>query len=63
MKKASWKTTLFGILTGIGLGLEQAAGVPDWVHGIGKFLSVAGPTLIGWFARDNNVTSEQAQAK
>ena len=58
----SWKTTLFGTLSAIGAYLATVHD-PAWVATVGKALMALGPMLLGWFARDNNVTSEQAGAK
>lgn len=60
---SSWKTTLFGAVTALGLYLKNAAGAPDWLHTVGTVLALAGPSLLGYFSRDNNVTSESAGAK
>lgn len=63
---ASWKTAVAGILAGVGILATQFGylldsdpnTVLDWKVCVGA-LGVMG---IGWFARDNNVTSEQAKA-
>ncbi len=69
----SWKTTLFGSMTGLGASLMGINLVPQ-LHGvipeawvgttmfIGFLMTVIGPVLNGAFARDNNVTSEAAGA-
>lgn len=62
--KASWKTTLTGVLTilvagGTAVKLLLTGGQPDWTSTIAAV--TAGLGLIS--ARDNNVTSEQAGAK
>lgn len=65
--KTSWKTTLFGVLTGVGMIVSQALTLldndpntnPQWalvVAGIGAIIH-------GSVSRDNNVTSEKAGAK
>ncbi len=62
----SWKTSLAGVgalLTTVGTTLNQlfdgnAATNPDW----NLVLPLVCTSLIGLFARDNNVTSEQAGA-
>jgi len=67
--KSSWKTTLGGSLTALGLAL-MGAGALDWLPAdhkkimmeLGFCLSVIGPFFTGIFARDNNVTSEDAGA-
>ena len=58
----SWKTTLFGAITALGAYLITCND-PSWLPLVGKALTVAGPLLFGAFARDNNVSSEQAGAK
>jgi hypothetical protein len=59
--KKSWKTSVAGIVTAIGLALsdnnDQTIGL------IGKILACAGAFLTGHAARDNNVTSEDVGAK
>ena len=58
----SWKTTLCGAVGALGTYLSTES-APSWLPILGKFLvglSVAG---VGFFARDNGVTSEQAGAK
>lgn len=57
----SWKTTLAGVIGAIGAFLVTQ---PDHtVQVIGQALSAIGTFLLGLFARDNKVTSEQAGAK
>ena len=56
----SWKTTLFGALSACGLGLSQST--DPLLHTIGNVLGPISLALAGLFARDNNVTSEQAGA-
>ena len=57
----SWKTTLGGILAGIG-GLLQLSPEPR-LHAFGVVACSIGTFIIGGAARDNNVTSEQAGTK
>lgn len=65
--KKSWKTTTFGILTAIVAVLGAVGAVidddpktnPDWGTVVAAVTSGLGLA----FARDNNVTSEQAGAK
>jgi hypothetical protein len=67
---ASWKTTLFGLMAGIGAAIlggyelkpELLAGFPKWLPGIALLMSSIGTACVGLAARDNNVTSEQAGA-
>lgn len=49
----SWKTTLFGSLTALGAYLQTQPGI---YATIGQILMVAGPILLGIFAKDSNVT-------
>jgi hypothetical protein len=66
----SWKTTLFACIAATGaavLGAYQLqpdllAGFPPWIKGVALLMSVIGGACTGIFARDNNVTSEQAGA-
>lgn len=61
MNSLSWKTTVAGILTGIG-GPLAASGTGIYkITGI--ILVAIGPVLLGLSARDNNKTSEQVGAK
>lgn len=58
----SWKTTLCGVAGAIGTYLLTET-APSWLPILGKFLvglSVAG---VGFFARDNDKTSEDVNAK
>lgn len=57
--KSSWKTTVCGLLALIGGGLTQF--YPEYAQ-LGGFLAFLGSGLGLLFARDNNVTSEQAGA-
>ncbi len=52
----SWKTTLGGILLGIGVPLASAG--TGFYHTIGIILSSVGGIIMGGFARDNNVSSQ-----
>lgn len=63
MKKFSWKTTLFGLLAGLGAIIAGVENAPVWFHYIGVILSGAGTYFLGQSARDNKVTSEEAGAK
>ncbi|MFH1067839.1 MAG: hypothetical protein V1746_08045 [bacterium] len=58
----SWKTTLFGALAALGVYLENLT-EPSWMPMVGKVLVMISTFLVGLFARDNSVTSEQAGAK
>lgn len=61
MKKASWKTTLGGILVAAGQFIPQAL-PPNW-HWLSATLTGIGGLILGAAARDNGVTSEQAGVK
>lgn len=61
MKKASWKTTLGGIMAASGPAAKMAL-PPQWSW-IGDALLAIGSLIIGASARDNGVTSEQSGAK
>jgi hypothetical protein len=56
----NWRTTLFGIVTAVGLGLANAQQVgvklPDWASTIGVIAAVAGAAGTGAQAKDKNVT-------
>lgn len=55
----SWKTTLFGALAAVGTYLATQPGLEI----VGQVLTGVATFLLGAFARDNNVTSEQAGVK
>lgn len=57
--KKSWKTTLAGAISALGVYFTGLDG--SW-HTIGQVLAVMGPVLLGLFARDNNKTSEEVGA-
>lgn len=57
----SWKTTVGGVLLGIGTPL---AGAGEGIYKtIGLILATIGGVLVGVAARDNNVSSEAAGIK
>jgi hypothetical protein len=62
----SWKTTAAGIVAGLAVILTQVAYLldadPETVFSLEAVIAALGVMGIGWFARDNNVTSEQAGA-
>jgi len=57
----SWKTTLFGILTAVGTYLSTVHD-PAYVSTVGTIMVGLSSALLGIFARDNDVTSEEAGA-
>ncbi len=59
--KKSWKTALSGAVGA--LGVYFATLEDPLFQTIGVILTALGTVLMGMFARDNNVTSEQAGAK
>ena len=61
-KMASWRTTLFGILSAAGTGLLTVK-EPAWVSTLGQIMAAIGVAGMGLSARDNKVSSEQAGAK
>ena len=67
MKKKSWKTTALGILAAAGILITQAVAVldndPDTNFDFNQVSLALGALGLGFFARDNNVTSEAAGAE
>ena len=57
----SWKTTVGGILLGVGVPLSTAG--EGIYKTVGVILAAAGGLLVGISARDNNVKSESVGAK
>lgn len=64
--KSSWKTTVAGITAGLAIILSQVSYLfdadPQTVFSVEAVISALGLIGIGFFARDNTVTSEQAGA-
>ena len=54
MLTKSWKTTLAGFLTALGVTLSQNEDAT--LKLIGQVLSVVGPLILGWAAKDFNKT-------
>jgi hypothetical protein len=50
----NWKTTLFGLLTAA--GAYFVASEDSVMKIVGQVLMIAGPVLMGFFAKDSNVT-------
>jgi len=63
----SWQTTMAGILAAVAILCVQAAALldsdPATNPAYGEVVAALGLLGIGWFARDNNVSSEDAGAK
>lgn len=66
----SWKTSTFGLLAALGgavlAGLESgmidSSNLPSWLKGLAGLCLALGVGGTGWFARDDNKTSEQVGA-
>lgn len=67
VKKASWKTTAAGIIAAFSILLHQGESLvdddPKTVFDVTQVFAAFGMLWMGFSARDNNVTSEQAKAK
>jgi len=63
----SWKTTTVGVLAGLSILSLQASALldndPETVFSIEAVFAALAAIGIGFFARDNGVTSEAAGAK
>ena len=63
----SWKTTAAGILSGLSLIVSQLLYLidsdPATVFSLELFIAGLGALGIGWFSRDNDVSSEEATGK
>ena len=55
----SWKTTLGGLLSAIGISLKHEPTLAPYAD----IVTAIGVALMGLSARDNNVSSEQAGVK
>jgi len=51
---SNWKTTLAGVITAIGVGFSQSN--DPTLQFIGKILVVIGPVILGYLAKDYDVT-------
>ena len=60
--KTSWKSTLAGSITALGTYLSGLDS-PEYLATIGKVLMDVGTFILGAVARDNSVSSEEAEAK
>lgn len=64
--KGSWKTTAAGIASGIAIIATQVSYLldadPETVFSLEAVFAALGVIGIGFFARDNNVSSEKAGA-
>lgn len=58
----SWKTTLFGLLAGIGAAVAMVDGIPHWLLVSAKVAAAAGVAGLGLAARDNDKSSEDVGA-
>jgi hypothetical protein len=65
MTKRSWKTSLASLASALGLAISQAPpdAMPHWLRSAGLIASVLGLALAGFFARDNDVSSEDVGLK
>jgi hypothetical protein len=63
----SWKTTAVGILTGVGIIVTQLAAIidsdPETVLSWEALAAGLAALGIGWFARDNDKSSEDVGTK
>jgi len=63
----SWKTSAVGVLGAIGIIATQLTYIfdadPNTVFSVEAFVGAFALIGIGWFARDNDVSSEKAGAK
>lgn len=59
----SWKTTVCGCVAAAAAGIALDESIDPKIRGIAKMVGIAAGALLGYFARDNNVTSEQVGAK
>ena len=62
MVKGSWKTTVAGAISALGVYLSTQTQY-SWAPVTGQVLTGLGTFLMGMFARDNNVSSEAAGVK
>lgn len=59
---ASWKTSVSGAVSALGVYLSTQTQY-SWAPTVGQILTGLGTFLVGFFARDANVSSEQQGLK
>ncbi len=57
------KTTVAGLLAACGAAVALLPGLPAWLETTGKVCAAVGTAAMGFFARDNSTTDEDAGAK
>lgn len=57
----NWKTTLAGCLGAVAAYLATASDVAPWLQSVGQLLAPLSVALIGFFAKDSNVTGGSIQ--
>jgi len=66
-EKKSWKTSTVGIITALVLILNQIVAIldtdPETKFSLAQVIAALGALGIGWFARDNNKSSEDIGIK
>jgi len=58
----SWKTTVCGAVAAVGAYLATQHD-PAWLAQVGQYLAMFATAAMGFFARDNSVSSERAGIK
>ncbi len=59
----SWRTTIAGLMAACGVSVALTPGLPAWITIAGKVVAAVGTGAIGFFARDNGKSDEDAGAK
>lgn len=54
----NWKTTLFGAISALGVYFSTIND-PSWMPTVGNILIGFGTFLVGFFAKDSNITNSQ----